>query len=404
MPILPSPPMNFTTLHDSPVGLLLSRLLSLLVVFLLLAATAVWTGRLLGRDILPSTCTTATLPSTPDAAVLQALQLNSSTTRLVARDSASWTVTDIVRQNEQGIILYSLPYARNVNGFGGPTPVYIYIGPSGTIDAMAVGPNAETPDFMKRSSEGTLRHWKGLTPNAGANLKVDAVSGATFTSKALIAHMQAALQAYSASNHTAQSEPAIGWTRTLAVAAVLLLGIFVSRRYKGNRHMRLLVLALNVGVTGFWCGQFLSLTLLRGWIANGFDPIIYLPTVLMLGVALVLPLLGNKRHHCNWSCPFGSLQELAWRIPLPKIHCSARTFRLMGHIRMGILSVLLLLLWTGTGAFLLDYEPFSAFLLSTAPPAVIALAGSFVVASCFVPNLWCKACCPIGALLDLTEQ
>lgn len=398
--------MTLSNLHDSPVGRILSRLLSLLVVFLLLAATAVWTGRLFGRDILPVTANTTAvkgLAPAPDATTLQALQLNSQTTRLEARDSASWTVTDIVKSGDQGIIICSLPYARNVSGFAGPTPIYVHIAPTGTIRAAAAGPNAETPDFMRRAAEGTLNHWKGLTPEAGANLKVDAVSGATFTSKSLIANMQATMQAYSASSQTTLSEPAIGWAHSLAVAGVLILGIVVSRRFKGNRRLRLLVLALNVGVTGFWCGQFLSLTLLRGWIANGFDPIIYLPTVLMLGVALVLPFFGSRRHHCSWACPFGSLQELAWHLPLPKIHCSAHTFRLMGRIRMGILSALLLLLWSGAGAFVLDYEPFSAFLLNTAPPAVMALAGTFVVAGCFVPNLWCKACCPIGALLDLTE-
>lgn len=401
------PLMNITSLHDSPLGRVLSRLLSLLIIFLLLAATAVWTGRLLGRDIVPLTPETTAVSQVapvPDAAILQALQLNSQTTQLTARDSASWIVTDLVKSGEQGVILCSLPYARNVNGFAGPTPVYIYIGTRGTISATAVGPNADTPDFIKRATEGTLPHWKGLTPGAGANLKVDAVSGATFSSKALIAHMQATLQAYTDSMQTTHSEPAIGWGRTLAVAAVLLLGIVASRRYKGNRRLRLLVLTVNVGVTGFWCGQFLSLTLLRGWIANGLDPIIYLPTVLMMGVALVMPFFGSRRHHCSWSCPFGSLQELAWHLPLPKIHCSARTFRLMGRIRMGILSALLLLLWSGVGAFVLDYEPFSAFLLNAAPPAVMALAGIFVVAGCFVPNLWCKACCPIGALLDLTEK
>lgn len=393
--------------HSSPIGKILGRLLSLLIVFLLIAATAVWTGKLFGREIgatKPAAATSSESVAPPNAEQMRALQLDNSSVRLAVRDSASWTVSDAESGAARGIIISSLPYARNVQGFAGTVPVYIYIGESGHISSSTPTDNAETADFLARAANGTLKHWQGLTPEAGADLKVDAVSGATFSSKALVANMQAALKGYNAGTVSQASEPVIGWPRTLAVAAVFLFGIAVAWRFRGNRLLRIAVLLLNVGVTGFWCGQFLSLSLLRGWIANGFDPIAYLPAVLMLAVALLLPFFGRPRHHCTWVCPYGSLQELAWRIPLPKIRCSAKAFRIMSHVRLGLLSVLLLLLWTGTGAFLLDYEPFSAFLLSAAPPAVTVLAGAFVVASCFVPNLWCKACCPVGALLDMAEK
>lgn len=53
-------------------------------------------------------------------------------------------------------------------------------------------------------------------------------------------------------------------------------------------------LVLNVVVLGFWCGQFLSLSLLRGWIANGFDPIIYLPTLIILATAVLMPFSATS--------------------------------------------------------------------------------------------------------------
>lgn len=76
----------------------------------------------------------------------------------------------------------------------------------------------------------------------------------------------------------------------------------------------------------------------------------------------------------------------------------------MSRVRMGVLSLLLLLLWTGVGGFLLNYEPFTFFAYQSVPPVVMVLGSLFVVASCFVPNLWCKACCPVGALLDLSDK
>ena len=74
------------------------------------------------------------------------------------------------------------------------------------------------------------------------------------------------------------------------MALVLLLGVWAAWKGRGKRWVRLGVLLFNVGVLGFWCGQFLSLSLLHGWIANGTDPLAFLATLLMLGVAVVASL------------------------------------------------------------------------------------------------------------------
>ena len=204
------------------------------------------------------------------------------------------------------------------------------------IRGTAVGDNAESADFLQRAAHGTLVHWIGLTPRAGTHLKVDAVSGATYSSRALIANMQQCLGAVTAASASSASEPVAGWGRTLAVCAVLLAGMLAARRLRGKKWIRIGVLVLNVAVLGFWSGQFLSLSLLRGWIANGLDPLAYLPMVCVLGVALIMPFFRPSPSLLHlWVCPYGSLQELAGRLPLPKIPCSPRVFRIMSRVRMG---------------------------------------------------------------------
>lgn len=383
---------------------LLEHLLSLLVVFLLLCSAAIWSGQLLGHSLAASrTEQAAPAFAAPDEAQLRALGLDGAGIRLAPRDSATWTVLD-AEGEAMGYVLSSAPFAPAIEGFAGPTPLYIYMDTEGRVVRSAAGENAETPDFFASAWDGTAPKWEGKDAETGAKLKVDAVSGATYSSRAIVRNMQQTLAAYAASQANDLREPAIGWGRTAAVAAVLLLGGVAAWRLRGRKWVRLGVLALNVGVLGFWCGQFLSLSLLRGWVANGLDPVVYLPTLLMLGVAVVLPFFGRKRHYCTWVCPYGSAQELAARLPLPKIPCSPAVYRWMQRVRMGVLCLLLLLLWSDLGLFLLDYEPFSAFLVQTAPTAVLVLAGAFLAASLFVPQLWCHACCPMGALLDLSEE
>lgn len=402
----------------------LEHLLSLLVVCLLLLAATTWSGALLGRKIGPAESVTVAAPA-PDAATLSKLGLPSERFALHPADSAAWRVWRAPDSLPQGFLVYTAPYAPETKGFAGPTPLYIHLSEEGEILAIAMAPNAETPDFLRSAEEGIFPSFIGLPAARAAQESVEAVSGATYSSLAILSNLQAALsQRYDSLQASARRAPAIGWPRTIAVLAVLLLGLLLSlgtkprshsrcpqgapspeRKRKFKRLLRIILLVLNVGVLGFWCGQFLSLTLLRGWISNGLDPLLSLPALVMLLVSLLMSFLGRKKHYCAWICPFGSLQELAAMLPFPKIHLSPRAFRTLSFIRFYLLLLLLLSLWLFAGASVaLDYEPFTAFLYQSATPTVISLAALFLLAGCFVPRFWCRACCPMGSLLDLSED
>lgn len=394
-----------TNFYSQRASRLCEHALSLLVVFFMLSAAALWTGRYFGHEIGASTKGAAqSALALPTAQQLQALGLDEGKISLAQRDSASWNVTLKADGAAQGTLIASQPYTRDVKGFAGPVPLFVYVDKAGKVAGIAAGDNAETPDFLRHALVGLTPQWIGKDAGKAAALKVDAVSGATFSSNAVIAGVQRSLAAYGAGSAKSTRGPVIGWWRTLAVFLVLLTGVAINMLFRGHKWLRVIQLLLNVVVLGFWCGQFLSLSLLRGWIANGLDPVAYLPTLLVLAVALVMPLIKHKRHYCTWVCPMGSLQELAGRLPFPKIHCSAKVYRVMSRVRLAAFSLLMLSLWTGLGGFLLDYEPFTAFLTSTALPAVIIMAAVIIVASCFVPNVWCKCLCPMGMALDLSED
>lgn len=315
--------------------------------------------------------------------------------RLTPRDSASWMVEG-GNGESLGVIITTAPYTTDVKGFAGPTPLYIYVSKEGTIKQIIAADNADTSDFFNRAFTSLAPQWRDKSMEQAATLKVDAVSGATFSSNAIIANVQRTLAAQVQSKASSSSlKPMIGWGRTIMVAVVLLLGIIISLKWRGRKWLRLTQLALNVVVLGFWCGQFLSLSLLRGWISNGLDPVAYLPTLLVLIVALVMPFFKHKHHYCSWVCPLGSLQTLAAELPLPKVHCSPKVYRIMSRVRLYVFALLMLLLWTAFGAgCVLDYEPFTAFIVTAAAPTVMILAAAIVIASCFVPNVWCKAFVP----------
>lgn len=380
---------------------LLGRLLSLLVVLLMLTAAAAWTGRLFGQPLGGVVRADGDAATPPDSAVLARLGLADAV--LSPCDSAAWTVATRDGQG-RGILVGSERYAGDISGFAGPTPIYIYIDDDGRVAGLAAAPNGETPHFFGQARDGLFPQWLGKSVSDAARAEVDAVSGATYSSRALVNTVRRTLAARQAAVASGSVAPAIGWGRTLAALAAVAVGLLVAWRWPGRKALRLLVLGLNVAVLGFWCGQFLSVSLLRGWVSDGLSFVLYLPAVALLLVAVVLPYAGKPRYYCTWVCPYGSLQELVWNLPLPKWKVRPAVYKVLHGVRFAVLMALLLLLWSGFGAYLLDYEPFTAFLLTSAPPAVLILAGGFVALGAFVPRLWCNGLCPLGALFELAEN
>ena len=379
------------------------RLLSLLIVFLMIAAAAVWSGRLFGKPVggdaakaKASAKVEAQLPSAQELARLGLQQA-----RFEPADSAAWTVEK--GGKEVGLLISTAPYAIKVQGFAGPTPLYILVDGEGKVEKIVPAENSETPDFFNAAADSLLPQWQGLSEEDAAAQKVDAVSGATYSSNAIINNVHKTLAARSGGAGHVHGAPAIGWGKTCTVIAVMLLGIVIAYRFKKSKPVRIVFHLLNVGIVGFWCGQFLSLSLLRGWIANGLDPMLYLPAVAMLVVAIAMPYFGRPNHYCSYVCPYGSLQELAWLVPVPKVKLGSGAAKFMNRMRFAVLCILMLLLWGGVGLSLLDYEPFSAFLVTTAAPAVLVLAAAFVVLGFFIPHPWCRMFCPVGSLLNLAE-
>ena len=384
-----------------------ARLLSLVVVVLILAAAAILRdGRILGHDLREAHEAKAlkndTLEVTPDGA----------------------------------FVVNTKPLAKDVQGYGGPVPLKIHI-KDGRVAAVEAEPNAESPDFFNRAKE-LLNHWQNKSVDEALAEEVDAVSGATFSSKAIIANMQRGL-AYakqhgqwgedgsvgalgtSASPIEGGSVGALGTSASpieggsvgaletsappIVALIVVLLGAVVPLFYN-NRRLHLVQLAVNVVVLGLWTGTFVSYTLFLRIFAGGVS----LSTIgalaaplLMLIVALIYPLAGRSGHYCANICPFGSAQELAGKLSRRKLRITPRVLKLLSVLRNLLWGVLMALLLTGTCTAWIDYELFTAFLYSSASVWVTVLAALFLVLSVWVPRPYCRFVCPTGALIKSVE-
>ena len=369
-----------------------ARLLSLVVVVLILAAAAILRdGRILGHDLREAHEAKAlkndTLEVTPDGA----------------------------------FVVNTKPLAKDVQGYGGPVPLKIHI-KDGRVAAVEAEPNAESPDFFNRAKE-LLNHWQNKSVDEALAESVDAVSGATFSSRAIIANMQRGL-AYAKQHGQWGEDGSVGALGTSAptivggsagaletsappivALIVVLLGAVVPLFYN-NRRLHLVQLSVNVVVLGLWTGTFISYTLFLRIFAGGVSlsaiGALAAP-LLMLIVALIYPLAGRSGHYCANICPFGSAQELAGKLSRRKLRITPRVLKLLSVLRNLLWGVLMALLLTGTCTAWIDYELFTAFLYSSASVWVTVLAALFLVLSVWVPRPYCRFVCPTGALVKSVE-
>ncbi|MBQ4376950.1 MAG: FMN-binding protein [Bacteroidales bacterium] len=94
-----------------------------------------------------------------------------------------------------GYALYSKPASDGIKGYAGETPLLIALTPEKTVLSVQMLPNQETPNIAEKVRKSTLlQSWNGLTLKKARKKRVDAVSGATYTSKSVIKSLRAAVK------------------------------------------------------------------------------------------------------------------------------------------------------------------------------------------------------------------
>lgn len=304
------------------------------------------------------------------------------------------------------ITINTLSIGKDIIGYAGATPLTITI-KEGVITDITPQRNAESPQFFSKVIDsGILENWKDKKTTDALNVKVDAVTGATMSSNALIQTVERGLQ-YAENNKAVDSTnksydflstPKF-WIAMLVILSGAILPLFIR-----NGKFRIIQLVLNVAVLGFWSGSFISYSLIVNTLTNGIRLWTALIPAALLIIAFIYPLFGKKNHYCNWICPLGSLQELAGKSRKRKLRMTPETVMILSHFREILWAILMLAMWSGAMFSWMDYEPFTAFLFLQAPPAILALAAIIIILSIFIPRPYCRFVCPTGTLMKLSQN
>lgn len=97
---------------------------------------------------------------------------------------------------EDGIyVVNTTSLGKNIEGYNGPTPLKIYIKKNKVVKIEALK-NQETPKYYAKVKKAIFDKWNNLKVGEAKKLQVDVVTGATYTSEAVIKNVQLGLDYY----------------------------------------------------------------------------------------------------------------------------------------------------------------------------------------------------------------
>ena len=293
------------------------------------------------------------------------------------------------------------------SGYSGPITMAVGLAPDGRIRSVAILEYRDTPDLMKRVQR-LLRSLLGKTHSDPFEVgrDVDAISGATFSSRGLVRASMTAAQAIAERGmpRARYSEPVAFGAPEIALVALLAVSAAGRNRPRlsasTRKALRAGTLLVSLVTMGFlynrpWVIAF-PIRLLSGdlppWQSHFY-------WYLLFGWLLLTFSRSGKNPYCPWVCPFGAAQDVIGllggarhrRIP------SALLFLWVKRVLLW-LAVLLGLLYRSPGAA--SYEVFAAFFRLKGTSFQMAILVFTVLVAVFVSRPFCNWVCPV----DTTEQ
>jgi len=307
----------------------------------------------------------------------------------------AWSLVFDARREPIGKVIFTKPFFEE-QGYAGAVHLCIGASLDGRIAGVALSDNEETPDVIEFLNEKNFfGSWNGLDAKQSLSKKVDAVTGATITTEAIINAFQKRLALIQKEALPLKPNIFFSWKNILALAA-LAFSLFVFFRPKTSRALQITLLVSNVVVFGFLTFTMLSLSLFEKWITQGgfwMD----LRFWIFAGTAAVALWL-NRNFYCTHVCPFGSLQELTGSFKNKKIIIQPRLAHLLHWIKLCYFLVIIGFVAGGIGSYLHFFEPFFTFTLASVPLITFSIFVLFLAASFFFPRYWCQFVCPTGAV------
>jgi uncharacterized protein with FMN-binding domain len=104
-------------------------------------------------------------------------------------------VDDTMTKEDGAFVINTTTLGKDVEGYAGPTPLKVYIRKN-KVEKIEFLKSQETPKYYVKVKKALQEMWNGKSVKDAKTLQVDVVTGATFSSEAVIKNVQLALDYY----------------------------------------------------------------------------------------------------------------------------------------------------------------------------------------------------------------
>ena len=328
-------------------------------------------------------------------------------------------------------VLDSEDFTNPVRGFAGPIDILIAVDPYGELQKIKVAKHRETPSYVRGMDEFLSRfigHNIGQSFLLGTAIatgkddeetnqqresqavEIDAMTGATVTSRALIRIVNQTGQKYKELKRIEAPQETAGrsWSLTVDAPSIALIlftltAIVLYIRFPSNKSLKMTFLFLLVFVLGFLFNSTFSFFHLSNLLTFNPPSLSLLSVILIYLVPIILGILCGPLW-CGWLCPLGALQELlgSTKLSMPIAKDLDRKARYFKYV---FLAFFIAVVCFNREASLFKQEPLTTFFLIFKEPSFDKLLGIAVLfLSIFFMRFWCRYFCVSGAFLSLFNK
>ena len=111
----------------------------------------------------------------------------------------SFMADETMTKENGAIVINTTELGKNVEGYQGPTPLKVYIKvyiKNNMVEKIEFLKSPETPKYYDRVKKFLQSKWDGLKVKEAREKEVDVVTGATYSSEAVIENVRLALDYY----------------------------------------------------------------------------------------------------------------------------------------------------------------------------------------------------------------
>lgn len=327
--------------------------------------------------------------------------------KVMLKPSMEMYYAEIHDGDVQFIYMESTEIVHNIRGYAGEIKVGIILDEEGHIQAVKHISSKETASYLADIQNSGFYEQFQQVSITGGEQKVDAVSGATLTSKAITGTVSELVNIgtpYPISNYADIDEvnyfglsAALSDIWMLHIAVIALMFVFAVQKWIKKTKKSVLVLSiLSALYIGFFLNNsFTYISFVHPFIGTSVSSLVGLYSLMVL-----IGAIWGKNTYCKYVCPFGNVQRIMMKI---NPYDTKKKFFLSNKWVKRIRAALTVIILTGVLVGLRNWSNYELFpdLFGWSTLSVWSIVAILTILTTIIyPLIWCRLLCPTGSLLD----